>query len=81
MTRAFLPNEEHLIISFQELEMAWRMLAAPDKQAHIEDALAAIQRLNINYGPQKAVFNMISATAWLTSDNFEREEQIGSGNG
>ena len=81
MNRTFLPDDDHLIISFQELETAWRMMAVPDKLKHIDDTIAAVRRINQAHGPQKAVFNMVSATAWLTADDCDADIGIASDNG
>ncbi|MBW8880010.1 MAG: hypothetical protein JF615_00915 [Asticcacaulis sp.] len=81
MNRTFLPDENYLMISFHELETAWRMLASPDKLPHITDTVKAIRELNRQHGPEKAVFTMISATAWLTEDFQTTEMGFGSGDG
>ncbi len=44
------------------------MLASPEKQDQITQTLNAVRTLNTNVGPEKAVFTMIAATAWLTDD-------------
>lgn len=67
MSKHFLPTD-HLIISYQELETAWTMMAAPHKQRHIKDTLEAIQDLHNSSGPSKAVLTMVAATAWLMED-------------
>ena len=64
----YLPNENYFQISWSDLETAWRMLASPDRQHHIEDMLQTIQTLSKSIGPEKAVYNMVAATAWLTDD-------------
>ncbi|MDC7683495.1 hypothetical protein PQU92_09425 [Asticcacaulis sp. BYS171W] len=63
------PNEAYLLVRWEELEAAWRMLATPEKQAEITDTIIAIRELNRTAGPEKAVFSMIAATAWLTDDH------------
>lgn len=68
MNQAFKPNDDYLIITYQELEMAWRMLASPEKLDQITDTLDSVRQLNRSYGPEKAIFTMVSATAWLTQD-------------
>ena len=77
----FLPNDAYMLISFDELETAWRMMAAPDKLKHLDAAISAVRRLNQQHGPQKALYNMISATAWLTADGYVEEVGLDSGNG
>ena len=79
--RDFLPNDTYMLISFDELETAWRMLAAPDKLQHLDATISAVRRLNQLHGPQKALYHMISATAWLTADVQEEELGIDSDNG
>lgn len=68
MTKPFTPNSPYLMVHWRDLEIAWRMLASPDKQAKIEETLTAVQTLNKSVGPEKAVYTMIAATAWLTDD-------------
>ncbi len=68
MNTTELPKEPYLQISWNDLETAWRMLAAPDKSPLIKDTLLAVQSLYQSDGPEKAVFNMIAATAYLTDD-------------
>lgn len=62
------PQGEHMTISFDHLELAWQMLAAPDKQHRIPDAINALKTLNRTHGPAKAIFNMVAVGAWLTED-------------
>ncbi len=68
MNKPFLPDESYLIMRWSDLETAWRMLAAPDKQSQVEETLDAVRLLSQTVGPEKAVFSMIAATAWLTDD-------------
>ena len=70
MSQTFLPNDQYMLIHWSELETAWRMLAAPEKQSQIEATLTAVQALNSGAGPEKAVYTMIAATAWLTDDGY-----------
>ncbi len=77
----FLPNDAYMLISFDELETAWRMMTAPDKLKHLDATISAVRRLNQLYGPQKALYHMISATAWLTADDRVGELGIDSDNG
>ncbi len=55
-----------LLVRWTDLETAWRMLAAPDKQHQIDETVRAMQALCRAGSPEKAVFTMIAATAWLT---------------
>lgn len=68
MSKSFYPNDNYLIISFQELEVAWRVLASPDKMHKIDESLQLIQTLNRTAGPAKALYSLVAATAWLTED-------------
>ncbi len=68
MNTTYLPDENYLLMSWSDLEVAWRMLAAPDKHGQIEDTLKTLRSLNTRVGPEKAVFTMVAATAWLTDD-------------
>ncbi|BEV13154.1 hypothetical protein ATDW_36500 (plasmid) [Asticcacaulis sp. DW145] len=68
MNKPFEPNHQYFMIRWDELEMAWRMLATPDKLHRVEDTLETVMTLERMYGPEKAVFNMVAATAWLTDD-------------
>lgn len=62
------PADAHLLVRWSDLETAWHMLAAPDKQGQVSEALAALKAVGSSAGPEKAVFTMIAATAWLTDD-------------
>ena len=68
MNKSYLPNEQFLLMRWSDLETAWRMLALPSKHAKIEETLQTIQTLEKTMGPEKAVFTMVAATAWLTDD-------------
>ena len=68
MNKSYLPNEQFLTVRWSDLETAWRMLALPSKQCQIEETLQTIQTLEKTMGPEKAIFTMIAATAWLTDD-------------
>ncbi len=71
MNKPFTPNNPYLLVHWTDLEAAWRMLASPEKQAQITETLNAVQTLNQSVGPEKAVFTMIAATAWLTDDTVQ----------
>lgn len=45
------------------------MLATPEKQAHVDDTLVALKALYQSVGPEKAVFTLVAATAWLTDES------------
>lgn len=65
----FTPNEPYMLMRWSDLENAWRMLASPEKQLHVEETLRAVRALSQTARPDKAVFTMIAATAWLTDDS------------
>ncbi len=69
MDKTYLPQTEHyLIMSWKDLEIAWRMLTAPSKAHRIDDTLQTVQHLAQECGPEKAIFTIVAATAWLTDD-------------
>jgi hypothetical protein len=68
MDKTYLPNDQYLTVSLRELELAWRMMASPDKFNQIQDALQTVQAIHRNEGPEKAIFTIVAATAWLTDD-------------
>jgi hypothetical protein len=57
-----------MTINFDHLELAWQLLATPDKHQHIPDAIDTLRTLNRIHGPEKAIFNMVAVGAWLTDD-------------
>lgn len=71
MNKPFTPNNPYLLVHWEDLETAWRMLASPEKQEQITQTLNAVRTLNTSVGPEKAVFTMIAATAWLTDDRVQ----------
>ena len=79
MNKPFTPKSPFLMVHWDDLEMAWRMLASPDKQDHIEQTLEALRTITTSAGPEKAVFTMIAATAWLTDDRVPAEAPPSSG--
>lgn len=68
MNKPFFPNDPYLMMRWSDLETAWRMLATPDKLSQVEETLEAVHTLSQSVGPEKVVFSMIAATAWLTDD-------------
>ena len=78
MNKPFTPNSPYLLVHWSDLETAWRMLASPEKQDHIEQTLNAVRTLNSSAGPEKAVYTMIAATAWLTDDQVPAPEPLSS---
>ena len=62
------PTDAHILVRWSDLEAAWHMLAAPEKQGQVSEVLAALKAVGDSAGPEKAVFTMIAATAWLTDD-------------
>ena len=71
-----LPHSENMTINFQHLEIAWRMLAAPDKLHLIEDAIDGLKSLNRIHGPEKAIFNLVAFGAYLTDDGKSSEDGL-----
>ncbi|MFT4076623.1 MAG: hypothetical protein QM647_13960 [Asticcacaulis sp.] len=63
-----------MTINFRHLELAWQMLASPDKVQHIQDAIETLKTMNRTHGPAKAVFNMVAVGAWLTDDGASSGE-------
>ncbi len=78
MNKPFTPKSPYLMVHWSDLETAWRMLASPDKQDHIEHTLNAVRTITTSAGPEKAVFTMIAATAWLTDDRVPAEAPLSS---
>ena len=68
MNKPFTPNSPYLLVHWDDLETAWRMLASPEKQDQITTILDAVRTLDDKVGQQKAIFTMIAATAWLTDE-------------
>jgi len=66
MNQIFLPDDMHMIITFQDLETALALLVNPDKRHLIRDMVSALRTLNRTEGPEKALMTMISGVAWLT---------------
>ncbi len=62
------PNEQHFLVRWSDLEIAWRMLAAPEKTMHIRDALSASKTLHQSGEAERVIFTIIAATAFLTDD-------------
>lgn len=44
------------------------MLASPDKQAMVMETIEALKVTAVTAGPDKALFTLLAATAWLTDD-------------
>ncbi len=70
----FQPNTTHVMVRWSDLETAWRMLAAPDKESRITETVDAVRALSLSATSEKAVFTMIAATAWLTDDGPASKE-------
>jgi hypothetical protein len=62
------PTDAHILVRWSDLETAWHMLAAPGKLGQVSETVAALKAVGDSAGPEKAVFTMIAATAWLTDD-------------
>lgn len=69
-----LPDDPHVMVRWRDLEMAWRMLATPDKQARVTETVDAVRALSLSATSERAVFTMIAATAWLTDDGPASKE-------
>lgn len=52
------------LVSWAALESTWSLLASPHRAADIPTTIAALRRLP----PEKLLVQMLSATAWLTSE-------------
>lgn len=68
MNKPYLPRNQFLTISFQELETVWEMLAAHNKFGDIKDSVEAVRALSMTCSPMKALHTMLVATAWLADD-------------
>ncbi|GGZ39233.1 hypothetical protein GCM10011273_27070 [Asticcacaulis endophyticus] len=68
MTQNKLKTDPHLTISLTDLQIAWAMLANPDRSSEIPNIISAVETLIGVEGPSKAAFTVIAATAWLTSE-------------
>jgi hypothetical protein len=56
------------LVSWAALESTWSLLASPHRAADIPTLIAALRRLQPSLPPEKLLVQILSATAWLTSD-------------
>lgn len=56
-----------LLIEWQDLETALNLLAAPEKVERVAETLSAVRTLSLT-NPQRAVYTLVGALAWLTDD-------------
>lgn len=68
MNKPFLPREQYMTISFQELETVWEMLAAHNKYNDIRDSVETVRLLSKTCSPMKALHTLLVITAWLADD-------------
>lgn len=52
----------------KDLEDALRVMVMPEKMLAVDDGLRAMQIVYRTLGPEKAVFNLVSLIAYLTSE-------------
>lgn len=65
------PDGPYFTIPWKDLEMAWQMLAAPERQTRVTETLEALRTLSQTTPPEKTVFTMVAATAWLLDGTSE----------
>lgn len=68
MNKPLSPNPSHMAIRWDQLELAWREMAVPQKQSSIRSILEDLQILHQTSGAEAALFDLIAATAWLTDE-------------
>ena len=68
MTKHTLSNQHVMMISWNQLETVLKMMTASQKQPHVTDTVAGIQHHYRVDGPEKALFSLVTAIAWLTED-------------
>ncbi|MDB5468882.1 MAG: hypothetical protein JWR84_442 [Caulobacter sp.] len=56
------------LVSWAALESGLSLLASPDRSAQISTVISALRRLQPSLAPDKLLVQILSATAWLTSD-------------
>lgn len=74
MSTILNPNDNYLIISFEELRNAWLMLSTPEKVLEVEIMIHELKALNAKTLPARTIFSLVAGSAWLTTD----DEGIGS---
>ncbi|HYE45360.1 MAG TPA: hypothetical protein VEA44_06255 [Caulobacter sp.] len=56
------------LVSWTALESALSLLASPDKADNIPTVVSALRKTQGSAAPDKLLLQILSATAWLTSD-------------
>ncbi|MDO9338569.1 MAG: hypothetical protein Q7T61_19415 [Caulobacter sp.] len=56
------------LVSWASLESGWSLLSSPDRASDIPTMVSALRRLQPTLSPDKLLVQILSATAWLTSD-------------
>lgn len=74
MSTPFMPNNQYMVVSWSELETAWRMLSAPEKHPYIEDCLQTVRDLYRTAGSERAILTFVATTAWLTADGRSSDD-------
>ena len=68
MSQDFKPNNNYMIITFRELEIALEVMANPNRRHLISDTISTIQALNSTEGPSRALMTLVGSVAWLTEE-------------
>ena len=63
------------LVSWASLETGLSLLASPDRAGEIPTILSALRRLQPSLPPEKLLVQILSATAWLTSDETSSVEE------
>lgn len=75
MNQTCLPNDNYMIISFNELEMVLTLLTTPGKRHLISDTVQTVQLLNRMEGPERALMTLVSGIAWLTEEQASSDRK------
>ena len=65
-----------ITVRWEDLETAWRMVAAPERQPDILDTVHVLQTLQQTY-PREATLKLISATMWITGSSEKSRSESG----
>ena len=63
------------LVSWASLETGLSLLASPDRAGDIPTIVSALRRLQPSLPPEKLLVQILSATAWLTSDETSSVEE------
>ena len=63
------------LVSWASLETGLSLLASPDRAGEIPTIVSALRRLQPSLPPEKLLVQILSATAWLTSDDTSSVEE------